>query len=284
VQKKGLGKGLDALLPDIEELEKSAYVVVETDSLSPNPLQPRRSFDEAKMEELATSVRENGILQPLVVRRLGAGYELIAGERRLRAAIKAGLKEVPVVVREGTDTETLQLALIENLQREDLDPLEEAHAFQRLQEEFGLNQEKIASQVGKSRPAVANSMRLLLLPQQIRQEISSRGRLPVGQARALLGLERDQLIIAAAREVISRGLSARETEALVRRLKSGKQKINKSVQPDPNLTSMLEELQRCLGTRVRLLHGAKSGKGKLEIEYYSNTDLDRIARKILRSS
>ncbi|MFQ5850265.1 MAG: ParB/RepB/Spo0J family partition protein [Candidatus Binatia bacterium] len=281
MQKKGLGRGLGALIRDIDA-PGNLQIFVETDRIAPNTRQPRRSFEEGKLDELAASVREKGIIQPLLVRRKQEGYELITGERRLRAAIKAGLREVPVIVRDATDSEALQLALIENLQREDLNPLEEAHAYQRLQEEFSWSQEELASKVGRSRPAIANSMRLLSLPQQVQKEVAL-GKLPVGQARALLGLGHEQLTIAAAREVIAKGLSTRETERLVQLLKAGKRRRSERAPLDPNLTSLVEGLQRWLGTRVRLLHRASSGKGKIEIEYHSNADLDRITRKMMEN-
>ena len=275
VQKKGLGKGLSALIPGIDAPRETPNLEVEVDRIASNPSQPRRSFDEAKIDELANSVRDQGIIQPLLVRRVGEGYELIAGERRLRAARKAGLREVPVIVREASNSETLQLALLENLQREDLNPIEEATAYQRLQEEFELSQEEIAQKVGKSRPAVANCMRLLLLPKEVQQEVT-RGKLPAGQARALLGLENEALVLAAAREVITKGLSTRETERLGARLKSGRKRRRETALSDSNLRSLVEQLQRSLGTKVRLVHRGGSGRGKVEIEYYSLADLERI--------
>lgn len=277
MQKKGLGKGLGALIPGIDATREAPNVRVEVDQIALNPLQPRRSFDEAKIDELAASVRDQGIIQPLLVRRVGDGYELIAGERRLRAAVKAGLKEVPVVVREASNSEALQLALIENLQREDLNPIEEAAAYQRLQKEFDLSQDEIAQRVGRSRPAVANSVRLLLLPREVQQEVAG-GKLPAGQARALLGLESAALMLAAAREVITQELSTRETERLVRRLKSGRRRRRELSNADPDLRSLSESLQRVLGTKVRLLHQARSGRGKIVIEYYSSADLERLLR------
>ena len=275
VQKRGLGKGLGALIPDVERPQEAPTLLVEIDRIGPNPVQPRRLFDDKKIEELAGSVRDKGIIQPLLVRRSGDRYELIAGERRLRAAIKAGLAEVPVVVREATDNEALQLALIENVQREDLNPIEEASAYRRLHEEFQWNQEEIADKVGKSRPTVANTMRLLLLPKDVQQQVTQ-GSLPAGQARALLGLESEPLIVAAAREVVAKGLSTRETEKLVRRLKSGKKKRKEASLSDPNLRALVEGLQRSLGTKVRLVQRSKSGSGKIEIDYYSAADLQRI--------
>jgi ParB family chromosome partitioning protein len=276
--KKGLGRGLSALIPDVPATKDSPALEVDVGTISPSPFQPRRSFDDATLEELATSIREKGILQPLLVRRKnGYGYELVAGERRLRAAIRAGLNKVPVVVRDATDNEALQLALIENIQREDLNPVEEAGAFQRLQEEFQWSQEEIASRVGKSRPAIANSMRLLLLPKELQQEIAQ-GRLPAGQARALLGLQREALILSAAREAIAKGLSTRETERLVQRLKTGPRKRREASSLDPDLRSLTERLQRSLGTKVRIVHRGKSARGRIEIDYYSVADLDRIVQ------
>lgn len=274
--KKGLGKGLSALIPDVPTTKEAATLEVEVERIAPNPFQPRRSFEEAAIEELAISIREKGIIQPLLVRRQnGDGYELIAGERRLRAAMKAGLNKVPVVVREATDNEALQLALIENIQREDLNPIEEATAYQKLQDDFKWGQEEIASKVGRSRPAIANSIRLLLLPKEVQQDIAQ-GKLAAGQARALLGLQREALILSAAREVIAKGLSTRETERLVQRMKAGPRRRREASLLDPDLRSLVERLQRSLGTKVRILQRAKSARGRIEIDYYSAADLDRI--------
>lgn len=280
MQRKGLGRGLGALIPSIEETRDSPPLQVGVDRITSNPLQPRRLFDEAKIGELAASIRNSGIIQPLLVRRSGDGYELIAGERRLRAAVRAGLTEVPVVVREASDHEALQLALIENLQREDLNPIEEATAYRRLQNDLGLSQEEIAERVGKSRPAVANSMRLLLLPKDVQLEVAQ-GRLPAGQARALLSLENEAMIVSAARTVSAEGLSTRATERLVSRLKLGRRKKTVRGTPDPDLISLVERLERWLGTKVRLFHRAESGRGRLEIEYYSLSDFDRVMRRMM---
>jgi ParB family transcriptional regulator, chromosome partitioning protein len=226
---------------------------------------------------LAASIRNQGIIQPLVVRPRGDGFELIAGERRWRAAMRAGLARVPVVVRAASDHEALQLALVENLQREDLNPIEEANGYRRLQEEFQWSQEEMADKVGKSRPAIANSIRLLGLPLEVQQEVSA-GKLPAGQARALLGLHTEPLIISTCREVVAKGLSTRETEKLVKSLLMGRKRRRPLPLIDPDLKSLIENLQRCLGTRVRLLPKARSSKGKIEIEYYSAADLDRIVQ------
>jgi ParB family transcriptional regulator, chromosome partitioning protein len=285
--KKGLGRGLGALIPGASEprLETDGGALsfrVEVDRITPSPFQPRRTFDEAKIEELAASIRNQGIIQPLVVRRKGDGYELIAGERRWRAAMRAGLTQVPIVVRDASDHEALQLALVENLQREDLNPIEEANGYRRLQEEFQWSQEEMAEKVSKSRPAIANSMRLLSLPTEVQQEVSS-GNLPAGQARALLGLHSEPLILSAYREVLAKGLSTRETEKLVRHLLLGRRRRRQVPLIDPDLRSIVEELQRLLGTRVRLLPKARSARGKIEIEYYSVPDLDRIIQTIRKN-
>ena len=287
-QKKGLGRGLSALIPialetKVESRDQRSMSETDVDRIKPSPFQPRRSFDEAKIEELAASIRNQGIIQPLVVRPKGDGFELIAGERRWRAAMKAGLSRVPVVVRDASDHEALQLALVENLQREDLNPVEEASGYRRLQEEFHWSQEEMAEKVGKSRPAIANSLRLLALPAEVQQEVSG-GNLPAGQARALLGLHTEALIVSACRDVIAKGLSTRETEKMVRLLVMGRKRRRQVPLIDPDMKSIVENLQRALGTRVRLLPKARSTKGKIEIEYYALADLERIIQTITKSS
>ena len=289
LQKTGLGKGLSALIPvappqSVQNTSSDdSKTQVDIDKISPSPFQPRRAFDEIKLQELAMSIRNQGIIQPLVVRPKGERFELIAGERRWRAAMKAGLSTVPVVVRQASDRDALQLALIENLQREDLNPIEEAVGYRRLQDEFTWSQEEVAEKVGKSRPAVTNALRLLSLPSEVQQEVAS-GNLPAGQARALLGLQSEAVIITAYREVIARALSTRETEKLVRNLKLGRRRRRESPSVDPDLRSLVEELQRALGTKIRVLPKARSNKGKIEIEYYSLPDLERIIDTITTRS
>jgi ParB family chromosome partitioning protein len=289
LQKTGLGKGLSALIPVAppQSLQNTSSddpkTQVDIDKISPSPFQPRRAFDEIKLQELAVSIRNQGIIQPLVVRPKGERFELIAGERRWRAAMKAGLSTVPVVVRQASDRDALQLALIENLQREDLNPIEEAVGYRRLRDEFTWSQEEVAEKVGKSRPAVTNALRLLSLPSEVQQEVAS-GNLPAGQARALLGLQSEAVIITAYREVIARALSTRETEKLVRNLKLGRRRRRESAAVDPDLRSLVEELQRALGTKIRVLPKARSNKGKIEIEYYSLPDLERIIGTITTRS
>lgn len=287
IQKKGLGRGLGALIPSAESKVESRPEItpleIAVDRITPSPFQPRRTFDETKLEELAGSIRNQGIIQPLVVRRKDDGYELIAGERRWRASMKAGLSRVPVVIREASDHEALQLALVENLQREDLNPIEEASGYRRLQEEFHWSQEEMADRVGKSRPAIANSLRLLSLPAEVQQEVSG-GNLPAGQARALLGLHTEPLIISASREVITKGLSTRETEKMVRHLLMGRKRRRTAPILDADLKSIVEDLQRALGTRVRLVPKPRTSKGRIEIEYYTLPDLERIIQSITKTS
>jgi ParB family transcriptional regulator, chromosome partitioning protein len=280
VQKKGLGKGLGALIPGVEERRDPGQLQVDVDRIVPNSLQPRRLFEQEKIEELASSMRNQGVIQPLIVRRNGDQYELIAGERRWRAAMQAGLEQVPVVLREASDVEALQLALIENLQRENLNAIEEAAAYEQLKRDFGLSQEEIAAKVGKSRPSVANSLRLLQLPKAVQEEVAH-GKLPAGQARALLGLQDEAAIVAAAQEVIEKALSTRQTERLVKRFRSGKRRKRGASVADPDLRALVERMQRGLGTKVRLFQRAGSGSGRIVIEYYSAADLERIIQAIL---
>ncbi len=289
MQKKGLGRGLSALIPGaqesttIETPSGNSPKQVAVDRITTSPFQPRRTFDETKIDELASSIRNQGIIQPLIVRPKNDGFELIAGERRWRAAMRAGLSHVPVVVRDASDHEAMQIALVENLQREDLNSIEEANGYRRLQEEFHWSQEEMAEKVGKSRPAIANSLRLLTLPSEVQQEIAA-GNLPAGQARALLGLHTEPLIISTCREVIAKGLSTRETEKMVRSLLIGRRRRRPVPLLDPDLKSIVEELQRSLGTRVRLLPKARTAKGKVEIEYYTAADLERIVETITKKS
>lgn len=285
MQKNRLGKGLDALLskrdavPSVETFAGPAQKMADPTLIRTNPDQPRRHFDETKISELADSISMSGILQPLVVQATTDGYRLIAGERRLRAALRLGLPEVPIIVRQPSDDESIILALIENLQREDLNPIEEADAFARLQEQFHLSQDEVARKVGKSRPAIANALRLLSLPDEVKSYIAQ-GKLPAGQARALLGLEPAAALIAAAREVVAKQLSTRETEALAKRMKTPR-RTKSEHRPDPNIADVIDTLQHRLGTKVRLKHQTRANKGCIEIEYYSLDDLERITNAIV---
>ena len=275
-KKVALGRGLDALIPDLSQEKAGSrdFFSCEIDRIRPNRYQPRRHFSETDLDELRRSIAEQGILQPLLVRPDGRGYELIAGERRLRAAKMAGLTAVPVMVKTISDSELLAVSIIENIQRADLNPLEEADAYHRLMTEFSLTQEQVADRVGKGRPTVANFLRLRSLAEPIQASILS-GELSMGHARALLSAESGARQLAAWRRVIKEGLSVRETEALVRRLKNEAPPEKPVRAPeDPYFSDLAERLSRRFGTRVKIQRRGK--KGKLEIEFYSDDDLDRL--------
>lgn len=275
----GLGKGLEALFPDMGmgRAEPSGNLLeCDADKIQPNPYQPRRDFPENEMAELAESIKAQGILQPLLVRAAGnGGYELIAGERRLRAAKMAGLFKVPVLVKNIGDHELLELSIVENIQRQNLNPMEEAEAYQRLLSEFKLTQEKIAQRVGKSRSAVANFLRLNQLPEDIKASIKD-GRISMGHARALLGAETPALQRQAWKIVIMKSLSVRATEALIQRLNAEKDQPRKTVKRPEDLyfSTIEEDLARHFGTKVLIKR--RGQKGKVEIEFYSDDDLDRL--------
>jgi len=272
--RQALGKGLGALIPDKPLAEgegKKSFFTCGIEEIQPNPFQPRKTFNEEPLQELVQSIREKGILQPLVVRRKGERYELIAGERRWRAAQKAGIKEVPILVRNVSESELLELSLIENIQREDLNPIEEAEAYKGLAEQFHLTQEDISQKVGKDRATVANALRLLKLPPEIKQSLAE-GKVTVGHARALLGLDSPEKQRAAWRKVLSGGLSVRQTENLIKRLRP--KTSAGSAKSTPEWESLVDELQRSLGTRVRIVGRKK--RGRIEIDFYSPEELERI--------
>lgn len=277
-----LGKGLGALIPELEEAEGKKLLYCGIEEVRPNRSQPRKYFDESKLQELSETIKEKGILDPLMVRRVGEGYELIAGERRWRAAQKAGLKEVPVIVKEVDDREALEISLIENLQREDLNPIEKAEGFKRLIEEFQVSQEKIAARVGKDRTTVTNALRLLKLPPQVKNELIE-NRITPGHAMAILSLESRESQRALCDLVIKKGLSVREAEALAKRW-SEKPKRKATEKKKGDLESQLQSLQdtlrRHLGTKVLIQPRGK--RGKIEIEYYSFEDLERVVEVILK--
>jgi ParB family chromosome partitioning protein len=274
-----LGKGLSALLPEAESVPgaHTEHFLCPVDRIRPNRFQPRSRFDEDELEALSRSIREQGVIQPLLVRRDGGGYELIAGERRLRAARRAGLEEVPVVVRSVSDEALLEMSIVENIQREDLNPLEEADAYHHLITHFGLTQEEVAARVGKSRPSVANTLRLRGLPENVKASIRE-GALNMGHARALLGARNSAVLNAAWHKVVSGGLSVRETEALIRRLNRGEPHPPAPVggTEDPYFRGIAEALSRHFGTKVQIRR--KGRRGRLEVEFYSDEDLDRILR------
>ncbi|MCS6816445.1 MAG: ParB/RepB/Spo0J family partition protein [Blastocatellia bacterium] len=277
--RKALGRGLEALLGETATTEQ--ITELDIDLIDPNPHQPRTRYNEDRLRELADSIRAHGLVQPILVRRRGLRYEIIAGERRWRAAQLAGLLKVPAVVRDVPEEQVLELSLIENIQREDLNPIEEAQAYQRLIEQLGLTQEELARRVGRDRTSIANSLRLLRLPSDI-QALIEEGKISFGHAKALLGLSSSELQKQLAHEIVARGLSVRETEALVRRLNAAPPvRARRERAPlDPHLRAAAERLSRYLGTKVRIIPGATGGK--IEIEYYSATDLERLYTLILR--
>jgi ParB family chromosome partitioning protein len=271
----GLGKGMAALLPGADEEGKS-FFACPIEEIRPNRSQPRKTFANEKLEELAASIREKGIIQPLVVRRKTDHYELIAGERRWRAAQKAGLREVPVVILDVSDGAALELALIENIQREDLNAVEEAEAYQALLDNFGLSQEELARRVSKERSTVANSLRLLKLPAEIKRDIAE-DRLTMGHARALLALDSPEQMKKGRDEILKRQLTVRQAEGLVKKLKTGKAQKT-ATPPEPHLVDVMEQLKRHFKTRVALRQTGRGGR--LEISYTSMEDLTRIVEII----
>jgi ParB family chromosome partitioning protein len=280
MQKQALGKGLGALIPDLSALDEKerkslGIMEIELDKLVPNEYQPRKVFNDEKLKELAASIKVQGVIQPIIVHRIGTNFGLIAGERRWRAARLAGLKTIPALVREASKRELIEQALIENIQREDLNPLESAEAFKQLQDEYKLTQEDLARRVGKERSTITNFLRLLGLPKEIKQQLAA-GALNMGHAKALLSLERlrDQML--AANQIVKKALSVREAEALAARLKRPVKE--KKAQAGSEYGSVEERLRKSLGTKVSITAEAKGGK--IVIEYFSNEELERILEKI----
>ncbi|MEW6243815.1 MAG: ParB/RepB/Spo0J family partition protein [Bacillota bacterium] len=270
--KRGLGKGLGAIIPELTAAPEGALCDLDIESIRPNPRQPRQRWDEEKLRELADSIREHGVVQPIIVRQRDDGYELVAGERRWRAARLAGLKTVPAVIRELSEAELTVVSLIENIQREDLNPMEEARAYHRLVTEFGLTQEVLAKRVGKSRSQVANVLRLLSLDRRT-QALVEEGKLSFGHARALLAIEEEKRRQQLADRIVKQGLSVREAESAVSE-KSRRPKRRDRPVMDPNVAEVEERLRRVLATDVRIKQGRK--KGIIEIDYFGLEDLDRI--------
>lgn len=281
-KQRGLGRGLGALIGDFqEEPESGAVTKLPLQKVEPNPDQPRRTFDEEELQALADSIAAHGILQPLAVRASGDGfYQIIAGERRWRAARMAGLSEVPVVVLEADDRTVMELALVENLQRQDLNPMEEAEGYQRLMKEYGLTQEEAAARVGKSRPAVANALRLLLLPEEVRSLVED-GTISAGHARAILSLPAARLQKAAAQKIVALRLSVRQAEAMCKRMLQEEEKPEPK--PAPLTVDYVAEceksLTRRLDRKVRIVSGKR--KGRFELEFYGQEDLQRLYDALL---
>src|SRR6188474_405735 len=276
-KRPALGRGLSALIPDAAPPSAGERALeVDSDLLRPNRFQPRTHIDDAKIDELARSIRSNGIIQPIVVRSVDGGYEIVAGERRWRASQRAGLLKVPVVVRDIPDERLLAAALIENIQREDLNPIEEAHAYRRLSDEFGLTQEQIAESVGKDRSSVANYVRLLRLPAEVRDHVGA-GTLSMGHARALLGLPDDAAQLRVGRDVVAKALSVRETETLVKRTVAPPPD-KPDEQKDVHTRAAEEKLRFALGTRVRIIRRGKGGR--IEIDFQSENELQRLYEQL----
>lgn len=281
VKKRGLGKGLSALIPDepIENLtannNNEGILNIDISLIEPNAEQPRRKFDKEAIKELANSISRHGVIQPIIVKKYNRGYQIIAGERRWRAAKEAGLKEIPAIVKELEQMQSTEIALIENIQREDLNIIEEALAYKNLVDKYNLTQEEISEVVGKSRPHIANILRLLNLDKRV-IEMISKEMLSNGHGRALLGIEDKELQLKTATIVFEKSLSVRETEKLVKDLIKNQNKSKKKIkkEKDPVLTEFEESLRKILGTKVSIIKG--KNKGKIEIEYYSEDDLERI--------
>lgn len=290
-KRKALGRGLASLIPAAEPSEDSTplkgLTYIPLDQILANPFQPRKTFDDPRIEELAESIKRDGLIQPIVVRKKGSKFELIAGERRWRASQRAGLGQIPAIVKEATDLQSLVLALEENIQRADLNPLEEALAYEQLVDEFGMTQEEVAKRVGRERSTVANTLRLLRLPQTVKEDLVS-GQLSMGHARALLALEDAELMLVARQEILDNQLSVRATEVLVARLKKDrpkkkKKKGSKSQGPwdDPDSRRVLTDLRQAFGTKVAIRGTEK--KGRIELEFYSRDDLNRLLQLLLES-
>lgn len=285
-KKKGLGKGLDALFSSSEintqeisisntkESIEKGISYININDIKPNKDQPRKNFDEEKISELADSIKENGLIQPVILRKSGKGYEIVAGERRWRACRKAGLKEIPCIIKELTDEQNMLIAIIENMQREDLNPIEEAEGISQMITVFGMTQEQVSKSVGKSRPYITNVLRLLKLPQEI-QEMVSEGKLTSGHARALAGLASSKKQIELAERIEREGLSVRETEKLMKSENSpAKTPAKRKAEKNADVKRVEEDLKTVLGTKVNLTQNGK--KGKIEIEYYSREELERL--------
>lgn len=283
VKKRGLGKGLSALIPEEsqislfeDDLSKGSIIELDIDSIESNKEQPRKTFEKESLEELVNSIRLYGVLQPIVVRKKDNKYEIIAGERRWRAAKEANLEKVPCIIKEADDTQALKLALIENIQRENLNPIEEAYAYKTLIDEYNLTQEEVAQALGKSRSYIANTLRLLNLDEEIIDYISQ-GKITSGHGKALLGVKSKKDRLKLAKEIVEKNLNVREAEKMASKISSKKSK-EKSVEKNPFISQIEDNLMRALGTKVTLT--TKKNGGKIEIEFYNDDDLQRIVEII----
>ncbi|HJB74762.1 MAG TPA: ParB/RepB/Spo0J family partition protein [Candidatus Eubacterium faecale] len=274
----GLGKGLGALMLENSTQEMLTENELPINEIIPNRDQPRKTFDEAALEELAESIKQHGVLQPLLVRPIpSGGYQLVAGERRWRACRMAGLNKVPVVIKELTDTETMEIAIIENLQREDLNPIEEAEGLQALIDKCGYTQEEVAASVGKSRPAIANSLRLLRLPQEVR-DMTKNGEISAGHARALLAFDNEAMMLEAAKNIVSKKMTVRDVERLAKIKETNAPRRRRTRRRDSFYDEVELSLSETLGRKVKVYTGR--GSGTLEIEFYSQEDLKTLANKL----
>jgi len=279
--KKGLGRGLQALIPEYQGEEPQGVETINIAYIHPNQYQPRKQFNEESLKELAESIKQNGIIQPIIVRKVASGYQIVAGERRWRAAKIAGLSEIPAIVRDFDDLQVMEIALIENLQREDLNPIEEAKAYKALIEQFNLTQEEISKKIGKSRSVIANSIRLLNLDDRV-QAMLVKGEITIGHAKVILSLPSKNLQYEAAKKVVTENLNVRETEDLVKNLlrKNGKSsQKGKSNRIDIHIKEIEDNLCSFLGTKVKITQRGKN-RGIIQIEYYSDEDLTRIIELI----
>jgi ParB family chromosome partitioning protein len=269
----GLGRGLNALINEAEIGGSNSVKEININEIEPNDKQPRKHFDQEKIEQLAASIKEHGIIQPLIVKNEKGYYKIIAGERRWRAARVAGLKTVPVIERDTTPREEMELALIENIQREDLNPIEESEAYEQLMSEYNLTQEKLSEVIGKSRPAIANALRLLSIADEIKKYVID-GELSAGHARALLSCEEKAQQIRFTEKIIEEQLSVRETEELIRNYNLAKKAVVKKFEKDADIETILDKLRQSLKTKVKLVD--RKGKGKIEIEYYSVEQREKL--------
>ena len=278
--KRGLGKGLEALIPKAEHKEKGFVIEMDIESLIPNLFQPRKDFNKEKMEELKGSIKKHGIIQPIVVRKMANGYEIVAGERRLKAAKEIGLKNIPAIIKSFNNEKSLEIALVENIQREDLNPVEQANAFKRLIDEFNLTQQELAEVTGKSRALVTNTIRLLKLNPEIQKNISE-GKISFGHAKLLLSIEDEEVQKAVCDRIMANDLSVRDTERLIKNIgKVQKRKFevkNITIERFPEVEGKLRDV---LGTKISILYDGK--KGKIDIEFYSKEDLRRIVDLLIK--
>ena len=278
--KRGLGKGLEALIPKAEHKEKALVIEMDVESLTPNLFQPRKNFDKEKMEELKGSIKKHGIIQPIVVRKIANGHEIVAGERRLKAAKEIGLKKIPAIIKSINNEKSLEIALVENIQREDLNPVEQANAFKRLIDEFKLTQQELAEATGKSRALVTNTIRLLKLNPEIQKNISE-GKISFGHAKLLLSIEDEEVQRAVCDRIIANDLSVRDTERLIKNIEKVQKKQfkvkNITIERFPEVEGKLRDI---LGTKISILYNGK--KGNISIEFYSKEDLRRIAGLLLK--